>query len=93
MIIKLVNYQVYPDKLKIVQTAVRKFVKEVLKNEDETFYQAFQKKDSFEFVHIMKFKNTQAEKTHANALYTREFADILYPNCTIQPVFDDLKKV
>lgn len=89
MIIKLAEYTIKMDALEKVLTAIEKFVAEIHKNEPNTFYEAF-RRDSCEFVHLMKFPDSDDEKKHASASYTIEFVSILYPNCLKEPVFTDL---
>jgi quinol monooxygenase YgiN len=73
--------------------AIEMFVRAVRENEPDTFYEAFRKESSLEFVHIMKFPNEEAEKQHTSAPYASEFVEILYPNCEEQPVFTNLTEI
>lgn len=93
MITKLVEYSVKKSSLTIVLGAVKKFVSEIQLNEVDTFYEVYQINDSLDFVHLMKFSNPTDEKKHANASYTDEFVKILYPLCTKEPKFIDLKRI
>lgn len=93
MICKIVNYKVKPDELAACQRAIREFVAAVRKNEPSTFYEAFQIKESTNFVHIMKFKDEQSEQNHRNAEYTLKFVDVLYSRCEEKPVFQDISEI
>ncbi len=91
-IIKMAVYTVKKNKLKVVEPAVRKFVRTVNKEEPGTIlYSAYQKKGKpEEFVHLMVFKDKKAEKHHSKTAHVRKFIDVMYPNASKEPVFIDL---
>lgn len=93
MIIKLAKYTIKPEALDIVLSAIDMFVKAIRDNEPETFYEAYRKNDTMEFVHLMKFADEVAEKKHSSASYTKDFVSILYPNCVMEPEFIDLDQI
>lgn len=74
-------------KEKKVLAAIREFVAAVQSEEPETEYRAFQLGDSRDFLHIMAFTDEDAQKRHQTAGYTREFVEVLYPNCDEEPEF------
>lgn len=90
MISKIAEYKVKAECITEVLHAIRVFVQTVHFQEPNTFYEAYRKGASLEFVHIMKFPNHTDENTHAHAPYTNEFVKVLYPNCEKQPIFTDL---
>ena len=94
-IIKMAVYSVRKDKLKVVVPAVKEFVKTVNKKERGTLmYTAFQKKGApHEFIHIMVFKDKKSERLHKKSKHNRKFVDVIYPNCSSEPVFVDLTKL
>lgn len=94
-IIKMAVYTVKKDKLKVVLPAVKEFVKTVNREEPGTLmYTAFQKKEApHELVHIMMFKNKRSERLHSKSKHARKFVDVIYPNCSREPVFIDLTKL
>ncbi len=93
MIIKIAEYQIKPDELEIVLEAIKEFVANIQSHELNTFYEAFRRGESYEFVHLMKFETPEAEEHHQSAEYTQKFVDILYPRCEKQPVFTDLTTI
>lgn len=90
MIIKIAEYKVKIDAINDVMKAVEVFMRAIKEHERNTFYEAFRKGDSLEFIHLMKFPNEASEKQHASASYTNEFVKVLYPNCEKEPVFTNL---
>lgn len=93
MIIKIAEYRIKKKELNIVLEAIKEFVESVRMNEKGTFYEAFRKDNSFDFIHLMKFIDKNADKKHASAGYTKKFTNILYPRCQKEPVFTDLNSV
>lgn len=93
MISKTIEYSVQRDEITEVLSAIKDFLKAIKENEPETVYDAFQKKNSNRFIHIMKFKDEKSEKRHRIASYTQKFVDIIYPLCETEPFFTDLKNL
>ena len=93
MIIKIVEYEIKEGKLQVVKAAIEKFTKTIQSHEPQTFYEAYQREDSLEFVHIMKFPDAAAEEAHKGAEYTQDFVKILYPRCEIKPQFTNLTTI
>ncbi len=89
----LAEYTVKKEELETVLSAIKLFLNEIKINEPDTYYEAFQKEKSLEFVHIMKFKDAEAQQAHSDAPYTTEFVRLLYPRCTKQPTFTNLTEV
>ena len=92
MIVKIAEYKIKKETQEEILNAIRTFVQAVHKNEPRTFYEAYQKGSSLEFIHLMKFPDIAAEEKHANATYTNDFVKILYPNCEREPIFTDLSQ-
>lgn len=93
MVIKIAEYTIKRGEVNIVLESISKFVGAIRKNEPETFYEAYRRGDSLEFVHLMKFKDDVAEKRHQKADCTSEFVSVLYPRCEIEPHFTDLTHI
>jgi quinol monooxygenase YgiN len=93
MIIKIAEYTIKPMALNEVLKAIERFVNEIHANEPNIVYEAYRKGESFDFIHLMKFPDKEAEKNHARADYTKAFVKILYPNCQKEPIFTDLNSV
>ena len=89
----IVEYSIKKEELENVLSAIKLFINEVKINEPETHYQALRKENSFDFVHIMKFKDDEAQKNHSEAPYTVEFVKMLYPRCNQKPVFTNLTEI
>ncbi len=89
MIAKTSEFVVKKDKIEIVKEAINKFVRIVHVSEPGTkIYVSLQEEaNEFKFLHLMIFESEGAEEKHQKAGYTKEFVDILYPNCKSEPVF------
>ena len=85
-------YSVKPESVEIVKSAVSEFVNSIKENEPETFYESFNYEQN-SFVHLMKFKNEEAEEYHRNSGYTKKFVEIIYLECIEPPVFKDLDEI
>jgi quinol monooxygenase YgiN len=88
MVSKLARYRVKPDKQDEVVSVVEEFVKTVKENEPNTLrYTAYRLEDGVSFVHIMYFKDEEAEQHHQGTDYLKKFTELLYPNCEEEPQF------
>lgn len=92
MIIKLAMYSVKPGSIEVVKKAVSEFVNSIKQNEPETFYESYNYEEN-SFVHLMKFKTKEAEEYHRNSAHTKNFVEIIYPECIEPPAFKDLEEV
>ena len=94
-ITKIVRYKAKKKKLPKLRTALAEFVENIKENEPgTTLYEVFQEKnDPTVFVHLMIFKDKQAEKTHAKNNYVQKWIKILHSICKEDPEFSDLKLV
>jgi quinol monooxygenase YgiN len=90
MIHKIVQYKVNRKALAEVEQAIREFVESIHVSEPNTLYTVYRTGDETVFYHTMSFPSSIEEAIHQEAHYTQEFVEILYPNCEIQPKFDDL---
>jgi quinol monooxygenase YgiN len=89
----MVRYRVEKGGVETARKAISEFIAMVRMNEAGTLsYDAFQV-DETGFVHFMTFRNAQAEQIHSSADYTNKFVDVLYPLCTEQPVFSEIRLV
>lgn len=94
MIWKQARYTAERDELPGVVDAVERFVAAVREHEPRTFYRAWQRRDDeLRFVHVMGFPDDEAEQAHRKADYTLAFVDALYPRCSEEPSFDDLRPI
>jgi quinol monooxygenase YgiN len=93
MVSKYVTYKIEPDQLELVLEAVKSFVSAIKENEPDTYYAAYQQSDEVSFMHVMKFADRAAEQKHSSADYTLAFVDVLYPNCSIRPVFYNISEL
>jgi len=90
----MVKYKVREEHLEEVLQAIQEFVDAISRTELGVItYEAFQLKDKVSFMHIMAFKDEEAEASHRGAPHTKGFAGILYPLCDVQPEFTDLSIV
>jgi quinol monooxygenase YgiN len=93
MITKIAEYTVKEDTLDDVVLAIKAFTAAVHEHEPQTFYEAYRRGQTPEFVHVMKFPNHELEEVHIRAPYTAAFVAALYPNCEKEPVFTTLTAV
>lgn len=88
MIAKLARYRVKAEKKEEVLSVVEEFVKTVKENEPGTLrYTAYRLEDGVSFVHIMYFKDEDAEQRHRGSENARKFEKRLRPNCEEEPEF------
>lgn len=90
MIIKIAEYAVKDKEIDTIVVAIKHLIDAVKKNEPETRYETFRKRDLHTFVHLMEFSNEKALRRHVKAEYTRRFVTTLYACCEIEPFFSDL---
>lgn len=87
MVRLIAKYQIEEDALDEVNELIRKFVSAVEQEEPQTEYKAYRLGDSYEFIHLMTFRDEAAQKQHQNAAYTKKFAEALYHHCVEEPKF------
>ncbi|OGZ45568.1 MAG: hypothetical protein A3C84_04800 [Candidatus Ryanbacteria bacterium RIFCSPHIGHO2_02_FULL_48_12] len=91
MIHKLAQFTVREGKLDSAESAIRAFVSAVKASEPDTvIYAAFKKPDGYSFVHIMSFRDEEAERRHRLSEHAKLFTSALYPLCVEPPSFVDL---
>ena len=92
---KIARYRVKKKKLSKVKTILEEFVEDVKRNEPGIlYYEVFQeKKDPASFVHVIKFKDKLAERSHAKSAHVQKLKKMLYPICKDEPEFTYLKMV
>lgn len=93
MISLKVEYTVKSSELGAVVAAIKTFVAAVSHEPNTLTYEAFQLPDKVSFLHVMSFKDKNAEHKHATAAHTKKFVDTLYRRCVKEPVFTPLKAV
>ncbi len=93
MISYKVLYKVKKSELAHVISLVNEFIDGIRNNEPDTvFYHAFQDpQNPANFMHVMTFKNKQAEEDHKNSSYRHKFREELYPLCVEEPVYEPLE--
>ncbi len=91
MIHKIAQFTVKEGKLDAAESAIRAFVSAVKASEPDTIvYAAFKKPDGYSFVHVMSFRDEEAERQHRLSAYAKKFTTELYPLCVESPSFVDL---
>lgn len=95
MIRKKAEYAVRKEALPDALAAIRAFVDEVARKEGGTAsYRAYQHvEDETKFTHFMEFRTPAAEQYHRQTPWVKKFVATLYPLCTVEPAFTDLKPV
>jgi len=88
MIAKLARYRLKADKQDEVVAILEEFVKTVKEKEPNTLrYVVYRLEDGVSFVHIMYFKDEEAERHHRGTNYVKKFTELLNPNCVDAPEF------
>jgi quinol monooxygenase YgiN len=92
---QLAHYQVRPEALERVLTAIQEFVAYVRANEPGTLrYEVWQEKnDPTRFVHIFTFQDDEADQLHSESAAVKKFSGILYPECLAPVEFIDYNKL
>jgi quinol monooxygenase YgiN len=74
---------------------INDFIDGIRNNEMETIvYHSFQDaEDTTSFIHVMTFKDKEAEEKHRRSSYCRKFTENLYPLCEEEPVFTPINLV
>ena len=90
-----VEYQLKPDKLEEISPVIKTFIKAAQADvKHVAHYSGYQyANDPTKFIHLMVFTDVQNEKSHQQANYTKIFVKALYPNCQIQPVFQEISEI
>jgi quinol monooxygenase YgiN len=89
MIHKIARFTVKKEQLQTCLTAIQAFVAAIQREEPGVlYYSSFQLEDEVSFLHLMSFRDADAERHHQSAAHTRKFVDILYPNCVVEPHFE-----
>ena len=90
------HYQVKPDAIEKVKTAIAEFVDYVRGNEPGTwFYAAWQDQaDPSKFVHLFTFEDEAARERHGRSEAVRQFESVYQPELSAGPVvFTDYQMV
>ena len=92
---QLARYQVRPEALERVLSAIREFVAYVRANEAGTLrYDVWQEReDPTKFVHVFVFRDAEADRIHSESAEVKRFAAILYPQCLAPVEFVDYEQV
>jgi quinol monooxygenase YgiN len=92
---QLARYQVRREALERCLAAIDKFVAYVRAQESGTLrYEVWQEeKDPTRFVHILVFRDAEADRIHSESREVKEFAAVLYPECLAPVEFVDYRHV
>jgi hypothetical protein len=87
-----VEYQVKSGKLSETLPAIQAFIAAAQADtEHVAHYSGYQHaSEPTKFIHMMKFTSPENEHHHQHADYTKTFVDILYPNCSVEPQFEEI---
>jgi quinol monooxygenase YgiN len=90
-----VEYQLKSSKLEEILPVIKTFIKAAQADvKHVAHYSGYQyASDPTKFIHLIVFTNAQNEKFHQQAGYTKTFVEALYPNCQIQPVFQEIAEI
>ena len=90
MLHELVKYKVKRENIEEVIRLVENFLDKILENEPDTlYYESIQEEDQISFIHIITFRNEEAQKFHKSTVYLKEFVEHLYPLLEAEPIFSD----
>ena len=84
-----IEYTVKKSKIKSVIELVDKFIDGIRNNEPETIiYHSYQDTaNTANFIHLMTFKNENAERLHRDSSYCQKFLEELVPYCEKTPEY------
>jgi quinol monooxygenase YgiN len=86
-----VEYRVKANKLTKMMQVIQEFINAAQADDHVSLYRGYQyKTDPARFVHLMEFTSQENEQAHSNSNYTKKFVEVLYPNCEVQPKFEEL---
>jgi quinol monooxygenase YgiN len=91
MIYSVATFQIKPQKIKQAKACISEFVNRIQELEPGTMmYKSLQGiNEDTEFIHIMAFKDKEAQQLHKKSSYCRSFTDKLYPLCEAKPLDSD----
>lgn len=96
MISKIATFKIDANSAMKAEQVITKFLFEIDKNEkgETLLYKSFHYEDDpHSYLHIMTFKNSDAEERHRNAKHTLEFVEALYPICVEPPKFRTVEEL
>ena len=94
MISKIAFFKVKKQHVAQAIEAIKTFVLGIKAHEPDTLvYKSFQYNDGVSFMHLMTFKDKDAEELHRNTRHIKQFAEDLYPLCDEEPRFVDIENV
>jgi quinol monooxygenase YgiN len=88
---KTATFQVRRAGLERSLAAIREFIAYVAANEPGTLrYESWQESDDpTRFVHVLTFRDADAERIHSTSAAVERFTKVLYPECLAPVVFTD----
>ena len=95
MIIKTIEFEIKPPKLRGIIVAIEHFTRAVHVSEPGSrLYVSIQdKQNKNKFFHIMAFENEGAEMKHMAAGYTQEFNKLLNKSCVKNPIYKEFSYI
>ena len=92
---QLAHYEIRPEALEKIKTAILEFVDYVRANEPGTVrYDVWQDQEHpTRFVHIFIFRDQEAHNRHSASAQVKKFADVLYPECLAPVDFIDYQQI
>lgn len=92
---ELARYEVRPEALAEVLTAIHEFVAYVRANESGALrYEVWQESEHpTRFVHIFVWRDEEANRIHGESAAVKKFAGILYPLCLAPVEFVEYKQI
>ncbi len=93
MIYSVVTFRIKPRKIEEAKVYISEFVNRVQEREPGTImYKSLQGiNDVARFMHIMAFKDQEAQQLHKKSSYCLSFTEDLYPLCEGKPVDSDYR--
>lgn len=94
MLYELVKYKVKRENIEEVIRLIEIFLDKILENEPDTlYYESIQEEDQISFIHVITFRNEEAQSFHESTAYLKEFVEHLYPLLEAEPIFSDYKVI
>ncbi|MCK4573574.1 MAG: antibiotic biosynthesis monooxygenase [candidate division Zixibacteria bacterium] len=94
MIRTLVTYKVKQPEIATIVAAIQEFIAAIQREEPgAVYYEVFQVNGGPDFIHVMTFRNEDAETAHRESDHVSKFVAVLYPRCEVRPKFSSIDSI
>jgi quinol monooxygenase YgiN len=88
MIVRTAQFRVKPGEAEACLDAIRDFVEAVAAEPGTLSYDAYRLEDGISFLHLMRFRDAEAEAFHRATPHVKALVELLYPRCEAPPTFE-----